>query len=136
MVANKISQHGQGGFLQLHQEDSTMWFIMEIIFTLIGKAIVLPRWVSFPSMLMRSLQEILNLLVGFSFQMTLFFGQRFCIERHYFESSTSNYQSKMLSNRSLQWVRWSWHCHIGHIKNRELQRTVSFVHIGICICIF
>lgn len=63
MVANKISQHVQGGILQLHQEGTTTWFIMEILFTLIGKSTVLPGCVSFSSMLMRTLQEILNLLV-------------------------------------------------------------------------
>lgn len=45
MVANKISQHVQGGILQLHQEGTTTWFIMEILFTLIGKSTVLPRCV-------------------------------------------------------------------------------------------
>lgn len=43
MVANKIFQCSQGGFLQLHQEGTTMQSIMEIIFTLIGKAIVFAK---------------------------------------------------------------------------------------------
>lgn len=55
VVANKISPHGQRGFLQLHQEGTTTRLITEIIFTLVGEAIVLPRCVSFSSMLLKSL---------------------------------------------------------------------------------
>lgn len=137
MVANKISQCSQGGFLQLHQEGTTAQYLMEIIFTLIEKAIVLPRCIFLIGACSWWACKDVLVWFGFSFQMALILGTGFCIERHYFVSSTLNYLSsfKRMPYRGLLWVNGHGIAILGTL-GVEFQRTVSLVHTGGCISIF